>query len=151
MILAINTAQDKKSLALFWPGKIKKVISWQSNQTDPLEKIEKILKPACRPASTRGERDRSNKHDLKDIKLIVVNRGPGSFTGSRVGVAIANALSFSLEVPIVGLVNKNNHDALSLAKKGYQNRGKAEFKPVFPYYGKKPNITKPRDRKILSI
>lgn len=39
---------------------------------------------------------------LKDIEAIEVNRGPGSFTGLRVGIAIANTLSFSLHVPING-------------------------------------------------
>ncbi len=40
------------------------------------------------------------KLNLKDIKEIVVEKGPGSYTGIRVGVAIANALSFSLNIPV---------------------------------------------------
>lgn len=45
-----------------------------------------------------------NKHSLKpgDISTIQVNIGPGSFTGLRVGLSIANALSFVLKVPING-------------------------------------------------
>lgn len=42
------------------------------------------------------------KLTLKDITEIQVNQGPGSFTGLRVGVAIANALGFLLKVPING-------------------------------------------------
>ena len=38
--------------------------------------------------------------DLKKISEIEVNPGPGSFTGSRLGVAIANALSYALNIPI---------------------------------------------------
>lgn len=43
-----------------------------------------------------------NEHQfsLEKLDTIKVNTGPGSFTGLRVGVAIANALSFSLGVPI---------------------------------------------------
>ena len=37
---------------------------------------------------------------LKDLTLIEVNTGSGSFTGIRVGMAIANALSFALKVPV---------------------------------------------------
>lgn len=37
-----------------------------------------------------------NNLSIKDIDKIAVEPGPGSFTGVRVGVAIANALSFSL-------------------------------------------------------
>src|SRR5215204_506055 len=44
------------------------------------------------------------KHKLttKDITAITVNAGPGSFTGLRVGVTIANTLGFLLQVPING-------------------------------------------------
>ena len=34
--------------------------------------------------------------EFKDIDGIKVERGPGSFTGLKVGISIANALSFSL-------------------------------------------------------
>ncbi len=37
---------------------------------------------------------------LKDITEISVNLGPGSFTGLRVGVAIANTLGFLLQIPV---------------------------------------------------
>lgn len=40
---------------------------------------------------------------LKDITAITVNPGPGSFTGVRVGVAIANTLGFLLNIPVNGL------------------------------------------------
>ncbi|HSW96212.1 MAG TPA: tRNA (adenosine(37)-N6)-threonylcarbamoyltransferase complex dimerization subunit type 1 TsaB [Candidatus Saccharimonadales bacterium] len=36
---------------------------------------------------------------LIDLDRIEVNTGPGSFTGVRVGVSIANALSFALGIP----------------------------------------------------
>ncbi|MFZ5933137.1 MAG: tRNA (adenosine(37)-N6)-threonylcarbamoyltransferase complex dimerization subunit type 1 TsaB [Patescibacteria group bacterium] len=40
--------------------------------------------------------------ELKDIKEIEVNTGPGSFTGLRVGVSVANALGWALGVPVNG-------------------------------------------------
>lgn len=42
------------------------------------------------------------KHSLKlkNIGGIEVNTGPGSFTGLRVGISIANALGFFLKIPI---------------------------------------------------
>lgn len=42
------------------------------------------------------------KVELKDLKGIKVNTGPGSFTGLKVGVAVANSLGFSLGIPING-------------------------------------------------
>ena len=54
----------------------------------------------------------------EDITGIEVNRGPGSFTGTRIGVTIANALGFALGVP----VNGQKH-------------------PVEPIYSSPPSIT----------
>ena len=53
-----------------------------------LQLIDKILK----------------RSDLKptEIEEIEVKTGPGSFTGTRVGVAIANALGFGLDVKVNG-------------------------------------------------
>jgi tRNA threonylcarbamoyladenosine biosynthesis protein TsaB len=44
------------------------------------------------------------EHQLKPLDLtgIEVNDGPGSFTGLRVGVAIANTLAAVLQIPING-------------------------------------------------
>ena len=44
------------------------------------------------------------KHEKKlgDVTSIEVGTGPGSFTGTRVGVAVANALGFSLNIPVNG-------------------------------------------------
>lgn len=39
---------------------------------------------------------------ISDIEAIEVNTGPGSYTGLRVGVSIANTLSTVLKIPING-------------------------------------------------
>lgn len=39
---------------------------------------------------------------LEDLTEIKVNVGPGSFTGLRVGVSIANALAYFLKIPVNG-------------------------------------------------
>lgn len=43
-----------------------------------------------------------NNLSLDDLHEINVNQGPGSYTGLKVGVAIANALSFALGIPVNG-------------------------------------------------
>jgi len=45
---------------------------------------------------------KKNKKELKDVKEIKVNTGPGSFTGLRVGVTVATAIGWSLGIPVNG-------------------------------------------------
>lgn len=77
------------------------------------EDIEDVLEEKIKvPASPRGEQKTQStltlidkllkKHKLRvnDINSIEVNTVlGGSFTGIRVGMAIANALSFALKIP----------------------------------------------------
>lgn len=39
---------------------------------------------------------------INQITAIEANTGPGSFTGLRVGVAVANALGWTLKIPVNG-------------------------------------------------
>lgn len=64
-----------------------------------------------------------SKKSPKDITEIVVHNGPGSFTGLRVGTAIANALSFALNLPV---------------------NGKPSGTTIIPRYGKSPHISHPK-------
>lgn len=42
-----------------------------------------------------------NSFRKKDISKIIVNTLPGSYTGSRVGVTIANFLALALNIPVI--------------------------------------------------
>jgi tRNA threonylcarbamoyladenosine biosynthesis protein TsaB len=54
---------------------------------------------------------------LKDVTEVEVNTGPGSFTGLRVGVSVANALGWALKVP----VNGKNLDKGEIVDIQYEN------------------------------
>lgn len=45
---------------------------------------------------------KKHKVSLKDLTEIKVNTGPGSFTGLRVGVSVANTLGWALGIPVNG-------------------------------------------------
>ena len=46
---------------------------------------------------------KSSGVDLKDIDLLAVNSGPGSFTGIRIGVAAVKGIAFAQNKPCVGV------------------------------------------------
>ena len=43
--------------------------------------------------------------EIKDVNKVAVCVGPGSFTGTRIGVTIAKVLAYSLNIPIVTLTS----------------------------------------------
>lgn len=91
MTLYINTKDSKEVLvALKDRGK---VISKASEQN---EYGSQVLLPLIKKLLAK------EKLDFKDLKKIEVETGPGSFTGLRVGVSVANALGFSLGIPVNG-------------------------------------------------
>lgn len=50
---------------------------------------------------------------LNDIKSILVNRGPGSFTGVRVGITMVNTLAWSLDIPLIGYMDGKLEESLT--------------------------------------
>lgn len=74
-----------------------------------------------------------------DITGIVVFKGPGSFTGLRIGITVANTLSYGLGVPIVG----GQGDAWLKQGIAALRVGKND-KLVLPEYGAEAHITQPR-------
>lgn len=51
-----------------------------------------------------------NKLVLTDLSEIKVKTGPGSFTGIRVGLSVANALGFSLGIKVNGKEQETKAD-----------------------------------------
>jgi tRNA threonylcarbamoyladenosine biosynthesis protein TsaB len=90
-ILTIDTANNKEiTIGLENNGKKSEIRQdstiLRSEAALPI--IEKLLK--------------INNLEIDQITEIRINKGPGSFTGLRVGVSIANALGFLLKIPVNG-------------------------------------------------
>jgi len=95
MILVIDTT-DKECEVGFFDGVNIDRIKWRWRKdtgTEVLQNIDKLLK--------------KRQKKLKNIETIFVNRGPGSYTGTRVGITIANTLGWSLNIPVIGYSGKD--------------------------------------------
>lgn len=84
---------------------------------------------------------KQNKTSLKQLKGIVVFKGPGPFTALRVGIVVANTLSYALNIPVLGFRENEIKKPKKLGKKIEQNKSKVLIKP---FYGQLPSITKPK-------
>jgi len=81
----------------------------------------------------------SKSRQWSDIQGIVCFQGPGSFTGLRIGLTVANALSHSYGLPVVAQQDPNWLEA-GLAR---LESGKTD-ELALPYYGADAHITLPR-------
>lgn len=127
-ILSLRTDKPEAEIGLFDGKKQIAYITWQAHRqlSDTLlTKIEQLLKQA--------------NLKMNQLDGIAIYKGPGSFTGLRIGITVANTLSYSLNIPIIG---KQGDD---WQEQGIKDLlvGKNQTQ-ILPLYGAEPNITKPR-------
>lgn len=131
-IVAIDTTESDTGIGLIGTDiyDIQTWISYRNQSKELLPKIDKLLR----------------KHKIKpeQLKWVSVNLGPGSFTGLRVGISIANTFGYGLNIPVIGKSNlegdiKTRVEALLELKTTSKS-----FKQVLPEYGRPPRITKPK-------
>jgi tRNA threonylcarbamoyladenosine biosynthesis protein TsaB len=73
-----------------------------------------------------------------DLDGIAVFKGPGSFTGLRIGMSVANALAYAQRVPVVARGGEDwVKDSIEALNKG------ADDKVAVPEYGAAARTTKP--------
>ena len=104
-ILSFNTSTEKFSLAIY---KKNKIIFYYSRILE--KNYSKYLIPIIQDSLNKA------KINLKQINIISISLGPGSFTGIRLGIAAAKGLSAPHNISLFGF---NNMDLIlnSLDKK----------------------------------
>lgn len=91
-ILSIDTASNLCSVSILEDKNcIKEIIV--DDARNHSEKIMPLIEQSLKESSL----------SLKDIELIVCDRGPGSFTGIRIGVGTVLAFQDSLKIPCIGI------------------------------------------------
>lgn len=86
-------------------------------------------------------KDRLDENSLSwyDISAIGVFKGPGSFTGLRIGITVLNTIADAQNIPIVGCLGEDwQEQAISRLKSGGNDN------VVLPFYGREANITRPK-------
>ena len=90
-ILSIDCGTSVMSLALRCDEQV-----FEINQDIGAKQSENLL-PALRDLYTQAG------VDTPDLAAIVVNQGPGAFTGLRVGASVAQGLAAAFDIPLIGV------------------------------------------------
>ncbi|HJP80860.1 MAG TPA: tRNA (adenosine(37)-N6)-threonylcarbamoyltransferase complex dimerization subunit type 1 TsaB [Candidatus Saccharimonadales bacterium] len=127
MILLLDTSTPTCKLVLI-DGEQRFESEWQADRTLAKQLLSYL-------------RDQLAVHGktFADIEGIGAFRGPGSFTGLRIGLTVLNTMADASHIPIVGGMGETWKDEVLQKLSGGENE-----KIVLPFYGGDAHITKPR-------
>jgi tRNA threonylcarbamoyladenosine biosynthesis protein TsaB len=125
IILALRTDKPQSEIYLYENNNIVAQLEWEAHR-QLAETIHIKI------------RDLLKDHDKtwSDIEGVIIYKGPGSFTGLRIGMSVANALASSLQIPIAAATGEAWQDESIEAILAGKNE-----KIVSPDYGSDPHIT----------
>ncbi|CRL59723.1 tRNA (adenosine(37)-N6)-threonylcarbamoyltransferase complex dimerization subunit type 1 TsaB [Proteus vulgaris] len=90
-ILAIDTATESCSVAVWNEGVV--ASRFEISPREHTQKILPMVKSALEEANLT----------LQSLDVLAFGRGPGSFTGVRIGVGVAQGIALGAELPMIGI------------------------------------------------
>lgn len=128
LILTIRTDKPEAEIGIYEDQRQLEYETWYAHRelsTTIHQKIESLL-------TRQGKK-------LSDVQGIASFAGPGSFTGLRIGLTVANTLAYALDIPIVATTDPE------WLEQGIQRLldGKPD-KIALPLYGADAHITQPK-------
>ena len=90
-ILSLDSATEACSVALYLDGEVFEQCEVVKNQHSAmlLDMVESAM--------------RDNNVQLSELDAVVYDKGPGSFTGVRIGAGVAQGLALSANLPVLGV------------------------------------------------
>lgn len=123
MILAIRTDSPTAELYIYDDGNLVAQKVWEAHRTLARDLLRECI-------------------ELVDVDLlegVMIYKGPGSFTGLRIGCTVANTMAYSQSIPTVGISGDGwAADGLERLQRGENDTS------VLPDYGAEPRITSPQ-------
>lgn len=92
MLLAIDTSTRNVGIAIYDGSQVLSETIWASQDYHTIE-----LAPAIAETLSRAGLE------IQNLKLLAVATGPGSFTGLRIGLAVAKGIALACHLPIIGI------------------------------------------------
>lgn len=93
VLLNIETSSKNCSVSISEDGKLKSLVERNSINYTHSENLHNFILKALKKANKNSD----------DLDAIAVGKGPGSYTGLRIGVAAAKGLCFALNLPLIAL------------------------------------------------
>ncbi|MFN2261845.1 MAG: tRNA (adenosine(37)-N6)-threonylcarbamoyltransferase complex dimerization subunit type 1 TsaB [Psychroflexus sp.] len=92
-ILCIETSTTNCSVCIGESNEILALKEFNSAEYSHAEKLHTFIDEICK----------ENHIDLESLDAISVSKGPGSYTGLRIGVSAAKGLAFALDKPLISV------------------------------------------------
>ena len=106
LILGIETATKNCSVALFNNGRLVSLREKNTNKYLHGEQLTVFIKDLLQ----------LEKVCVSELEAIALSKGPGSYTGLRIGTSTAKGLCYSLEIPLISITTLRSM-AYGMAKK----------------------------------
>jgi tRNA threonylcarbamoyladenosine biosynthesis protein TsaB len=92
MILAIDTATQYAGLALYHQDGLLAEESWYAGHNHTVELMPRLVRMLT-----------SAQLKVSNLSALAVSLGPGSFTGLRIGLAVAKGMALPHKLPVIGV------------------------------------------------
>lgn len=125
ILLTIRTDKPEAEIGLFDNNRKLDYVIWPAHR----ELSATLLRKVVELLAVQGKK-------IVDIQGIIAFSGPGSFTGLRIGLTVADSLAYGLCIPIVAAQGEE------WIAKGSSRLQKGESDVItLPEYGAQPHIT----------